>query len=115
MNRFIIALTVIALSACATVGTRPVPSGIVPLVQVQNVSSSVAAVYLAGVRFGMVGGGQTVLLTIPKTRVGSGGELRFSVRLVSTNDSANLPVVAYRPGRKIHITITPMLSASTAY
>lgn len=115
MNRFIIALTAILLSACATVGTLPAPSGTVPLVQIQNVSHLDAAVYLGGVRFGAVGGGQTVLLPIRKERIPSSGELRFSVRLAATNDSADLPVVAYREGRKIRITIEPRLSASTAY
>ena len=113
------ALLALVLAACATAtpaaDTRPLRAGNVPLVQIQNDTYSEAMIYLDGVRFGSVRGSGTVLLPIPTARIASTGLVHFTVRLISTDETANLPVVEYREGRNIRITLKPLLSASTAY
>lgn len=116
MRKLAVLLMVGSLSACASVQSAPrtEPGANVPLVQIQNDTYSEAVISIDGTRFAEVQGGKSVLVSLSPARIKSNGEIHFTARLVSLDETIELPVVQYEPGRKIRIALKPMLSASTA-
>jgi hypothetical protein len=102
--------------ACASAPstTRTESNGNVALVQIQNDHYSEAVVFVEGARLTEVRGGTHTLVLLPIARIPPYGEIRFTVRLRALNESIQLPIVQYRPGRAIRIVLKPQLPASTA-
>jgi hypothetical protein len=102
--------------ACASAPSTPRTegNGNVPLVQIQNEHYSEAVVFVEGVRLTEVRGGTHTLVLLPIARITPDGEIHFTVRLRALDESIQLPIVQYRPGRAIRIILKPQLPASTA-
>jgi hypothetical protein len=117
MNRMKKLTAVFLAMACASApgAPRTERNGNVPFVQIQNDHYSEAVVFVEGARLAEIGGGTHALVLLPIARIPLDGELHFTVRLRSLDESIQLPVVKYRPGRAIRINLKPQLSASTAW
>jgi hypothetical protein len=102
--------------ACATTqqGPRTEPNGNVPLVQIQNDTYAEAVIFLNGTRFATVQGSHSTLLPIVPTRIPADGQIQFTARIATLDQTIVLPVVEYQVGRKIRITLRPE-SGSTAF
>ena len=105
-------LIVIAASLLACASTQSgVPradlDGNVPLVQIQNESYSEAVVFLDGSRLTEVRGSTSTVIPVSPGRIPANGQLHFTARLTSLNETVVLPVVQYFPGQKIRISIKP--------
>ena len=102
--------------ACVSAPGRPraESNGNVPLVQIQNDHYSEAVVFVGGAKLTEVPGGTRAIVLLPIARIRADGELHFTVRFRALDESIQLPVVQYRPGRAVRITLKPLVSASTA-
>jgi hypothetical protein len=87
----------------------------VPLVQIQNDHYSEAVVFVEGSRLTEIRGGTRALVLLPISRIPGDGVIHFAVRLKALDESIQLPIVQYRPGRAIRIIVKPLLAASTAW
>jgi hypothetical protein len=94
---------------------RTESNGNTTLVQIQNDHYSEAVVFVEGVRLTEIRGGTHTLVLLPIARIRPDGEIRFTVRLRALDQSIQLPIVQYRPGRAIRIILKPLPSASTAW
>jgi hypothetical protein len=103
--------------ACASAPSTPrtESNGNVPLVQIRNDHYSEAVVFVEGAKLTEVRGGTHVLVLLPLARIPPDGEIHFTVRLRALDESIQLPMVQYRPGRAIRIILRPQPSASTAW
>jgi hypothetical protein len=103
--------------ACASGPNTPRPesNGYVPLVQIQNDHYSEAVVFVEGARLTEIRGGTHALVLLPIARIPADVEIRFTVRLRALDQSIQLPVVQYRPGRAVRIILKPLPSASIAW
>lgn len=101
--------------ACASAPSHPrtETDGDLPLVQIRNDHYAEAVVFVEGARLTEVAGGTHAIVLLPIARIRPDGELHFTVRLRAIDESIQLPVVQYRPGRAVRITLKPLLSAST--
>jgi hypothetical protein len=117
MNAMMKFTAVFLTMACASApgAPRTERNGNVPFVQIQNDHYSEAVVFVEGTRLTEVPGGTHSLVLLPIARIPADGELHFTVRLRTLDESIRLPIVQYRPGRAIRIIVKPQLSTSTAW